>query len=202
VSVSQAKELEDAGCDGLYIGVGGGGRCITGNVANLAIDWPQLLWSLRGRIKIPVIVQGGANDNPATAGALGGSGIGAVGAMGGSLESPGGTLYFYDPKTGEIFKFYGGEASNRMRVMANRKDPLGRTINKEGEATRKPFKNEPDQGVYTTAQQRLAEMLERISTGLVFQNVRNIIELQDRTEDILREAPIMSLSRNPHDTHR
>jgi len=89
-----------------------------------------------------------------------------------------------------------------MRVMANRKDPLGRTINKEGETTRKSFKNEPAQGVYATALQRLTEMLERVSTGLVFQNVRNIIELQDRTEDILREAPIMSLSRNPHDTHR
>ncbi len=185
----------------VFIGVGGGGRCITGNVANLAIDWPQLLWSLRGKIKIPVIVQGGANDNPATTIALGGSGIGAVGAMGGSLESPGGTLYFYDPKTGEIFKFYGGEASNRMRAMADREDIFGRTINTEGETARKFFKNNPFQGIYATALQRLTEMLERISTGLGFQNARNIRKQQKRTKNVRREAPIMSLSRNPHDTH-
>jgi len=89
-----------------------------------------------------------------------------------------------------------------MRVMANRKDPLGRTINKEGETTRKSFKNEPAQGVYATAQQRQTEMLERISTGLGFQNARNIRKQQKRTKNVRREAPIMSLSRNPHDTHR
>ena len=90
VDVLQAQQIEEAGADGLYIGIGGGGRCITGVRSGSVIDWPILLWELRGKIKIPVIVEGGASDHIATTLALGASGIGVSRAVaGGTIESPG-----------------------------------------------------------------------------------------------------------------
>ncbi len=199
VSVPQAIEAEKAGADAIYLGVGGGGRCITGVVANLAIDWPILLWELRGKLKIPVIVQGGANDNPITSIALGASGIGVVGKLAGSLESPGGTLYFTQPSSPQPFVYYGGEASNRMRAIAGRFDPLGRTINTEGEATQKYLVSKPDQGIFPIAMQRMMELQEHLATGLVFQNVRTIAEAQEKAPGSLQqESAWMHFSRNTH----
>ncbi|MCA9388127.1 MAG: IMP dehydrogenase, partial [Candidatus Andersenbacteria bacterium] len=48
VDVQQAQQLEEAGADGLYLGIGGGGRCITGVRSGSVVDWPVLLWQLRG----------------------------------------------------------------------------------------------------------------------------------------------------------
>ncbi len=48
VHVDQAKECQEAGADGLFIGIGGGGRCITGVRSGSVVDWPDLLWRLRG----------------------------------------------------------------------------------------------------------------------------------------------------------
>ena len=76
VSVKQAKQLQAEGANALYIGIGGGGRCITGVVGNLTIDWPQLLMELRGEIQIPVIVEGGGSDAIGVTLKLGASGIG------------------------------------------------------------------------------------------------------------------------------
>lgn len=199
ISVKQAILLEEAGANAIYLGVGGGGRCTTGKVANLAIDWPQLLWDLRGKISIPVIVQGGANDNPITATVLGASGLGIVGKLAASVESPGGYLYFYDPATGEIFNFYGGEASNRQRAMADRVDPMGRTINTEGETTKKDLIYSPDNGLFPTSLQRLTELIEALSTGFVFQNTKTIKALQKNgPKNLRRESPYMSQSRGEH----
>jgi len=46
----------------LYIGIGGGGRCKTGPRSGTVIDWPELLWSLRGETSLPEIVEGGASE--------------------------------------------------------------------------------------------------------------------------------------------
>ena len=76
VDVEQAKALEAAGVDGFYVGIGGGGRCITGVRSGSVIDWPELVWKLRGEVSLPIIVEGGASDHIATTLALGATGIG------------------------------------------------------------------------------------------------------------------------------
>ena len=136
VEVEQAKRLEDAGADGLYVGIGGGGRCITGVRSGSVIDWPELVWSMRGEIGIPVVVEGGASDHIATTLALGATGIGVsrIGG-GGTIESPGGMLFCVDQE-GRFFKPYGGEASARTKYLDHHMLPFGIPSFVEGE-TRK-----------------------------------------------------------------
>lgn len=136
VDVEQAKALEAAGADGLYVGIGGGGRCITGVRSGSVIDWPELVWNMRGHVGIPVIVEGGASDHIATTLALGASGIGVSRiAGGGTIESPGGMLFCVD-EDGKFFKPYGGEASARTKYLDNHMLPFGIPSFVEGE-TRK-----------------------------------------------------------------
>jgi len=117
VDVQQAKKLEAGGADGLYVGIGGGGRCITGVRSSSVIDWPQLVWDMRGEISIPVIVEGGASDHIATTLSMGASGIGVSRiAGGGTIESPGGMLFCVNEK-GHFYKPYGGEASARTKYL-------------------------------------------------------------------------------------
>ncbi len=196
--VEQARELEAAGADAIYIGIGGGGRCSTGQVANLAIDWAQLLFDLRGQISIPVIVQGGANDKPTISTVLGAAGIGVVGKVGGTLESPGGYLFFFDPASGKIFKLYGGEASNRMRGMSDRTDALGRACNTEGETTIKQLRYSKSDGIYPSSLQALAELLETLATGMAFQVAPTIYDLYGRTDNLRQISIFESLLSKTH----
>lgn len=133
VDVSQAKQLEEAGVDGLYIGIGGGGRCTTAVRSGSVVDWPLLLWQLRGEVSIPIVVEGGASDNIAVALALGATGIGVsrIGA-GGTIESPGGMLYCID-ENGRYFKPYGGEASARTKYLDGKMLPFAIPSFVEGE---------------------------------------------------------------------
>src|SRR5258708_2587607 len=106
VDVEQAKAVEDAGADGLYVGIGGGGRCITGVRSGSVIDWPDLVWNMRGNVGIPIVVEGGASDHIATTLALGASGIGVSRiAGGGTIESPGGMLFCVDEKEHATWAF-------------------------------------------------------------------------------------------------
>lgn len=136
VDVEQAKTLEQAGADGLYVGIGGGGRCITGVRSGSVIDWPELVWNMRGEVGIPVVVEGGASDHIATTLALGASGIGVSRiAGGGTIESPGGMLFCVNEE-GKFFKPYGGEASARTKYLDKHMLPFGIPSFVEGE-TRK-----------------------------------------------------------------
>jgi hypothetical protein len=158
VDVQQAQQLEEAGVDGLYIGIGGGGRCITGVRSGSVIDWPILMWKLRGKIKTPVIVEGGASDHIAAALALGASGIGVSRiAGGGTIESPGGMLYCLDGK-GEYFKPYGGEASARTKYLDGKMLPF----------------NLPE----PTIPYNIHSLTEDIILTLVFRGVKTVTELQ------------------------
>ncbi|PWU23872.1 hypothetical protein C5B42_01395, partial [Candidatus Cerribacteria bacterium 'Amazon FNV 2010 28 9'] len=136
IDVDQAKALEAAGADGLYVGIGGGGRCITGVRSGSVINWPDIVWSMRGEISIPVIVEGGASDHIATTLAIGATGIGVSRiAGGGTIESPGGMLFCVD-ENGKFFKPYGGEASARTKYLDKHMLPFGIPSFVEGE-TRK-----------------------------------------------------------------
>lgn len=172
VDSNQAAQLEAAGADGLYIGIGGGGRCITGVRSGSVIDWPMLLWEMRGKIKIPVIVEGGASDHIATTLALGASGIGVSRiAAGGTIESPGGMLYCIDQK-GRYFKPYGGEASARTKYLDNKMLPFNIPSFVEGE-TRRAYMNHLSYGV-PTIPFHVHNLTEDIILSLVFRGAKNI----------------------------
>jgi hypothetical protein len=196
VDIKQALKLEKAGANALYFGIGGGGRCITGVVAGLTINWPELVWRLRGKIQIPMIVEGGANDHIPETLAVGASGIGTAGKFAGTIETPGGYLFIEDPDRGTLFKYYGGEASDRMRIMANRSGPLGFVLNREGETRRKELRNGGHD--LPTLLQVLYEQQQGIVAGLVFQNVSSITEFQDRADNLRQASPNDDVVRQPH----
>jgi len=172
VDANQAAQLEIAGADGLYIGIGGGGRCITGVRSGSVVDWPMLLWEMRGKIKIPVIVEGGASDHIATTLALGASGIGVSRiAAGGTIESPGGMLYCIDQKA-QYFKPYGGEASARTKYLDNKMLPFDIPSFVEGE-TRRAYMNHLSYGV-PTIPFHVHNLTEDIILSFVFRGAENI----------------------------
>jgi hypothetical protein len=176
VDVVQAKQLEEAGADGLYIGIGGGGRCITGVRSGSVIDWPILLWQLRGAINIPVIVEGGASDHIATTLALGATGIGVSRiAGGGTIESPGGMLYCID-ENGNYFKPYGGEASARTKYLDQKMLPFGIPSFVEGE-TRMSYMNHLPYGA-PTIPFHLFSLTEDIILSLVFRGTGELSSFQ------------------------
>ncbi|KKU45472.1 MAG: Inosine-5'-monophosphate dehydrogenase [Microgenomates group bacterium GW2011_GWC2_46_7] len=176
VDVLQGQQLEDSGADGLYIGIGGGGRCITGVRSGSVIDWPMLLWALRGQIHIPVIVEGGASDHIATTLALGATGIGVSRvAGGGTIESPGGMLYCLD-EAGRYFKPYGGEASPRTKYLDDKMLPFGIPSFVEGE-TRSAYMDHLPYGA-PTIPFHLFSLTEDIILSLVFRGVTNLADFQ------------------------
>ena len=176
VDVLQAQQIEEAGADGLYIGIGGGGRCITGVRSGSVIDWPILLWELRGKIQIPVIVEGGASDHIATTLALGASGIGVSRAVaGGTIESPGGMLYYVD-EDGENFKPYGGEASARTKYLDKKMLPFEMPSFVEGEI-KKAYMNHLPYGV-PTIPYHVHNLTEDIILSLVFRSAETVEQFQ------------------------
>ncbi len=201
VSVEQALALQRAGADGIYIGIGGGGRCITGLRGNLAIDWPQLVWELRGRLRIPIIVEGGASENIGASLALGVTGIGVTRIVGGgTIESPGGRRYLRfrsGPDQGKLFKPYGGEAAARMKAMGGKVGPLGTIPYVEGETTTAELP--VGRGNMATLMQRLFLLAGDTIMALVFQNFESIQEMQNRGPASLRHvSPMERLRRGTH----
>jgi len=183
VDLDQALALEDAGADGIYLGIGGGGRCTTGVRSGVGINWPQLVWEMRGKLNIPIIVEGGGSDYVAQSLALGTTGIGVTRAVGGgTIESPGGYLYF-DDDTG-LWKPYRGEASAGMKAMGGRIGPFGFIPYVEGEGTRAYL--EYGRGNVPTILQKLNLLLGDAIMGHVFQNVDSIEELQKVGAESLR----------------
>ena len=172
VDTIQAKKVEKAGADGLYIGIGGGGRCITGVRSGSVIDWPTLVWNLRGKLNIPIIVEGGASDHVAVALLLGVSGIGVTRVVGGgTIESPGGGLFFVD-KGGKLFKPYGGEASARTKYLDGKLLPFGIPSFVEGETTKAYMSY--IKYAKPTLTYNLHTLLEDVILALVFRNVDSI----------------------------
>ncbi len=184
VDVEQAKQLEAEGADGIYIGIGGGGRCITGVRSGSVIDWPILLWSLRGEIKIPVIVEGGASDHIATSLSLGATGIGVSRiAGGGTIESPGGMLYCLDDQ-GKYFKPYGGEASARTKYLDDKMLPFSIPSFVEGE-TRCAYMSHLPYGA-PTIPFNIFSLTEDVILSFVFRGVTSLREFQSISPSPIR----------------
>lgn len=197
VDVEQAIEAEKSGADGLYLGIGGGGRCITGVRSGSVIDWPELTWNLRGKINIPVIVEGGASDHIATSLLLGVSGIGVSRVVsGGTVESPGGALYCAD-QNGKLYKPYGGEASARTKYLDGKLLPFQIPSFVEGETTK--AEKSYVKYVYPTLTYNLHIMNEDAILALVFRNVSTISELQNLDPSPIRQnTSFGSLQQHTH----
>ena len=175
-SVEQARRMEALGADGLYAGIGGGGRCTTAAKSDSAVDWPEIVWQLRGEIGIPVIVEGGASDHIGVTLALGASGIGTTRmAGGGTIESPGGLLYLVNQKN-QWFKPYGGEASARTKYLDGKVMACGIPSFVEGETTM-AFKSYIPHIRPTLAQNMMFSM-EELILSLVFRGAKSIVDFQ------------------------
>lgn len=196
ISVAQAIALQDCGANGIYVGIGGGGRCITGVRSGLAIDWPQLVEQLRGQIRIPIIVEGGASDAIAQTLAVGASGIGVTRSVGGgTIESPGGWMFFKDDQS--IFKPYGGEASARVKYLGGRGGPFGVIQYVEGQTTEANINY--DRVTVPTLLHNYYLLNGDAILSLVFQNVRNVPEFQQVAfESLVRVSPMDLVLRNTH----
>lgn len=177
VDVVQAQKTHEAGADAVYVGIGGGGRCTTGVRSGSVIDWPELVWNLRGAIQVPIIVEGGASDHIATTFLLGASGIGVSrAAAGGTIESPGATLYCVD-KSGRLFKPYGGEASARNKISEKKILPFDIPLFVEGE-TNQAFLSFLGNGTsLPTLTYHLHQLLEDAILAMVFRGVSSIPQL-------------------------
>lgn len=185
VDVVQAKLAEEHGADGIVIGIGGGGRCITGVRSGSVIDWPILLWQLRGEINIPIITEGGASDNVATTLLLGSSGISVSRVVaGGTIESPSGALFCVDKK-GKMFKPYGGEASARTKYLDGKLLPFEIPSFVEGE-TRKAEIGYLRHALPTLTY-NLHLLTEDAILAMVFRNVESLSQLHSLDPSPLRQ---------------
>lgn len=184
IDVAQAKKVREAGADGIFVGIGGGGRCITGVRSGSVIDWPMLVWDLRGEIDIPVVVEGGASDHVAETLLLGASGIGTSRIVaGGTIESPGGLLYYADAN-GRLFKPYGGEASARTKYLEGKLLPFDIPSFIEGEVTKAEISYVKH--VSPTLTYNLYLLTEEAILAMIFRNVSSVSELQNLNPSPLR----------------
>lgn len=196
ISVEQAIDLQKRGANGIYVGIGGGGRCITGVRSGLAIDWPQLVEKLRGQLHIPIIVEGGASDAIAQTLAVGATGIGVTRSVGGgTIESPGGWCYLKDAIS--MFKPYGGEASARVKYMGGRGGPFGVIQYVEGQTTEANINY--DRVTVPTLLHNYYLLNGDAILSLVFQNAVDIPEFQEVAFNALVRVTPMDLTlRNTH----
>lgn len=197
VSVNQAKKLQELGVDAGVVGIGGGGRCITGVRSGSVIDWPELVWNMRGEIDYPIIVQGGGSDHVAVTLLLGATGIGVSRAVaGGTIESPGGALFCVD-ESGKMFKPYGGEASARTKYLDGKLLPFGIPSFVEGETTK--AEKSYVKFVYPTLTYNLHLMIEDAILAMVFRGVEDISSLHKlNPSPIRRNTSSGDFQRNTH----
>jgi len=196
-SLPQAMQLQKAGADGLYLGIGGGGRCITAVRSGSTVNWPELLWQMRGEINIPAIIEGGASEQIGVTLLMGASAIGVTRlAGGGTIESPGGLLYMVDHE-GKWFKPYGGEASARTKYQDGKVMAFGIPAFVEGETT-KAFKSYI-RHIKPTIAENMLFLLEDVILSMVFRGSSNISQFQNLNPSPLRR--ITSAGQGIQGTH-
>ena len=197
IDIIQARKLEEAGADGIFVGIGGGGRCITGVRSGSVIDWPMLVWNLRGQINIPIVVEGGASDHIAVSLLLGATAISTSRVVaGGTIESPGGILYCSDGK-GKLFKPYGGEASARTKFLEGKVLPFDIPSFVEGETSEAELSY--IKHVLPTLTYNLHLLNEEAILTMVFRNVATVEELHAiNPSPLKRSTGFDFMQRNTH----
>ncbi len=134
--VSIAQAAVKAGADMLCIGVGGGRQCTTPINADIPVNTPNLLYSLRrAGIDADISIEGGGvGKHLITAFAMGADLLHKAGEIGISWEGIGGKYGFKDSK-GNWYTMYDGEASDPSKWWRDLLDDLGRIQFPEGESS-------------------------------------------------------------------
>lgn len=128
-----AERLQEAGADGLRVGIGGGSLCTTRVRTGFGVPNVTSLEEIRNVATVPVMADGGIRSSGDIAKALA---VGADNVMIGSLiagtdESPGRII---ESKKG-LYKRYRGSASLETKMAHNQEER-----NVEGESTTIPYK--------------------------------------------------------------
>lgn len=172
---STAIDAQRAGADALIIGVAGGSQCTTSKNAGIPVNTPNLLYRLRGKVDIPVGVEGGGvGDHLMAAFALGASFLLKPGEIGMSIEGAGGRYMLQDPD-GNYWMLYGGEASDASKWWRDLVDRQGRPQFVEGEPGVRMLAPEK----YSMTR-NINKLKQQTSIGLVFQRASSIAELHRR----------------------
>lgn len=178
-----AQRAEAAGCDAIFIGVAGGSQCTTSVNADIPVDTPNLLYNLRGRISIPVGIEGGGvGTHIMTAFVLGASFLSKPGEIGVSWEGSGGQFVFKDRK-GNYYMPYGGEASISAKWWKDSVDDIERPRFVEGETGVRQI--HPDRISQTG---NIESLREQLSNGLLFQRAKSIPELHIRSCENVKQV--------------
>ena len=185
MDTTTARKAEAAGCDAIFIGVAGGSQCTTSVNADIPVKTPNLLYSLRGNISIPVGIEGGGvGTHLMTAYMLGASFVSKPGEIGVSWEGAGGEFMFKD-LAGDYYMPYGGEASISAKWWKDSVDPLGRPKFVEGETGVRHVKSE-----LMSLTRNIKKLRDQVSVGLVFQRSNSISELHARDcDNIVQVTP-------------
>ena len=134
IATSEAAErLQDAGVDGLRVGIGGGSLCTTRMRTGFGVPNVTCLEEIQKVAKVPIMADGGIRSSGDMAKALA---VGAQNVMIGSLiagtdESPGRIL---ESPSG-LYKRYRGSASLETKMAHNQEER-----NVEGESATIPYK--------------------------------------------------------------
>lgn len=189
-----ARELCDAGIDGLKIGIGPGATCITREVTGCGV--PQLTAILEtteatNGYGIPLIADGGIQKSGDIVKAIG---AGAHSVMIGSLfagthESPGMIM----KRDGKKYKVYRGSASigvaqKRKSIDQEKKDL--ENIVPEGIESIVPYKG--------SVEDLITELIGGLRSGMSYTNSRTIKELQNSAE-FIQITPAGRHESGPHD---
>lgn len=180
-----AKKAEDAGCDSIIIGVAGGSQCTTSVNADIPVKTPNLLYSLRGNITVPVGIEGGGvGTHLMTAFELGASFVSKPGEIGVSWEGSGGKFVFQDPE-GNYYMPYGGEASISAKWWKDSMDSFGRPKFVEGETGVRPINKDK-----LSMTRNIKRLRDQTSIGLVFQRANTIAEIHAKPcDNIVQVTP-------------
>ena len=174
--IETALEAEQAGVDVLIIGVAGGGNCITSEKTDIPVNVPSLMHLLRGRVKIPLGIEGGGvGSHLIDALTLGASFVCKSGELI-SLETVGGKYCLQESAKARHGSkqwrvLHSGEASGPSKWWRQLTNTLGQPRFVEGESSYRSFKELRSMSTI------VRELLEAVSDGLVFQRRPSITAL-------------------------
>lgn len=175
IDLNTALAAQEVGSDLLVTGMAGGSQCITSENAGIPVNTPNLLYELRGKVKIPIGVEGGGvGKHIMVAFALGASVLLKPGEIGLSIEGAGGKYMLQDPE-GNYWMLYGGEASDASKWWRDLLDKQGRPLFVEGE----PGVRMLPKDKYSMTR-NINRLMQQTAIGLVFQRASSIAELHQR----------------------
>lgn len=196
-SAEGARDLLDAGVDGIKVGVGPGSICTTRIVAGIGV--PQvtaIMEAVKGRKSkdVPVIADGGIkySGDMVKALALGADSVMLGGLLAGAEESPGETEFVY----GLMYKTYRGMGSLGAMSKGS-KDRYGQAdVNDsakfvpEGIEGRTIYRGPVDKIIY--------QLIGGLKSGMGYQGAKNITQLQKNAKPV-RITNAGLIESHPHD---